>query len=222
MNMKKLLLFACLFLVGQLAMSQMLSFGLKGGVQSSKIKFSDFSADVDVENQTISNVSFEPSSYEMGFHFGAFARVKVLSIFVQPEVYFSNTGASINVKDSLSTVDGKAIMKYNKIDVPILVGMKFGPARIDLGPVATFNLSSKTKSNNEQVKKIMSDKFESTNSATFGFQIGLGLDILKKVTLDARYEFGLSKLGDKVKIGDKSFATDQRVNQFIASIGYMF
>jgi hypothetical protein len=220
--MKKLLVIVCLFLAGQFAMGQMLSYGLKGGVQSSKIKFSDFSADVDVNNQTVQNVSFEPSSYEMGFHLGAFARIKVLSFFVQPEVYFSNTGASINVKDSLNTFDGKAIMKYNKVDVPILVGMKFGPARIDMGPVATFNLSSKTKSNNDQVKDIMGDKFESTKSATFGYQVGVGLDILKKVTLDVRYEFGLSKLGDKVTIDGREFKTDQRVNQFVASIGFIF
>jgi hypothetical protein len=222
MNMKKLLLFACLFVVGQLAMSQMLSFGLKGGVQSSKIKFSDFSADVDVEGQTVSNVKFEPSSYEMGFHFGAFARVKVLSLFVQPEVYFSNSAASINVKSATAdSIDDIATLKMNKIDIPILIGMKFGPARVNLGPVATFNLSSKTKGS-DQIKSIVGDKFESTKSATFGLQVGVGLDILKKVTVDLRYEFGLSKLGDKVTIGGQEFKTDQRVNQFVASIGYMF
>jgi opacity protein-like surface antigen len=92
---------------------------------------------------------------------------------------------------------------------------------MDMGPVATFNLGTKTKASDE-VKRYIGDGFESTKSATFGYQFGVGLDILKKVTIDVRYEFGLSKLGDKVSVNGQEFKTDQRMNQFIGSIGFFF
>lgn len=266
--MKKLLIIVLAAFTFNFSHAQIFSYGLKGGVNSSKISFSDISidkaptiavnptsyndiatilADVSLTDEqkasalanpdfysvTSPKVSFEPSSYEMGFHFGAFARFKILAVFIQPELIFSQTNAGINLNpegfDALGVANDVKTTKitYNNFDVPVLLGFKFGPAHICAGPVATFKLNSKIDDATKQLLEDIESEndmnvFTVTKAATFGAQIGTGLTIAKKVTLDVRYEFGLSKLGDQVTIGEQEFNTDQRGSQFIGSIGWMF
>jgi len=275
--MKKILLFVAILFVAHISYGQIFSFGLKAGVNSSKISFSDFSVDkmptVSIDNGvlfgyiteqiqngnlvldennkitiadgaeftypeglvdvTAPSVKFTPSSYEMGYHFGAFARFKILGIFLQPEIIFSQTNASINLDpegfDATQLVNEVSSSKitYTNFDVPVMLGFKLGPAHLCAGPVATFKLNSKV---DDATKKFLDeiesengvDVFTVTKNATFGAQVGAGLTLLKKVTVDVRYEFGLSKLGDKVTIAGNEFNTDQRGSQFIASVGWMF
>jgi hypothetical protein len=63
---------------------------------------------------------------------------------------------------------------------------------------------------------------EEFNGATWGYQVGVGLDLLNTLTLDAKYEGSLSKLGDQVTIGDKPFDIDNRPNQFVVTVGLFF
>ncbi|MCK9207652.1 MAG: PorT family protein [Salinivirgaceae bacterium] len=263
--MKKLMLMAGILTMAVAANSQIFSWGLKGGVNSSKVSFDDFGIEpsvsikdsylpggsndgellIDLNNDGVAaeinplaldvsaNVTFEPSSYDLGYHFGAFARVKVLGIFIQPELIFSQTNTTINIKEGDEIKDGAAIIsefknstsniKYTNFDIPVMVGIKLGPARFYGGPVATFRLGNKAdKSASEEINEMLDSFTAVTQKATFGGQAGVGLDILKKVTLDVRYEFPLSKLGDNISLGDYTYSTDQRQSQFIASIGFIF
>ncbi len=251
--MKKLIFIVSVIFLAHTAQSQIFSWGIKGGVNSSKISFDDFSVDgvpsvavdpadlsqpdflIDVAGTTVinpkyvtvtmPNVAFTPSSYELGYHFGAFARIKVLALYIQPELIFSQTNANIDVtgedafgefKSSVSTVT------YTNFDIPVMVGIKLGPARLCAGPVATFKLSTEADAATQEIIDMTNDFTAVTKTATFGAQVGVGVDILKKVTVDLRYEFGLSQLGDDIQVAGETFATDQRQNQFIASIGWMF
>lgn len=250
--MKKLVFFIGIILVAQVSFAQLFTWGVKAGVNSTKISFDDFSvgdptitidpADVnqpdfliDVDGTTIINpdyitvgapgVEFSPKSYEMGYHFGAFARVKLLGIFIQPELVFSHAEAAIDFREANAAGElrsSTASVKYNNFDIPVLVGIKLGPARFNLGPVASFKLDPKVEGAKGQVEENLNSFSSATELATFGGQVGLGIDILKKLTIDIRYEFPLSKLGDQVTIGDNSFNTDQRQTQVLASIGWMF
>jgi hypothetical protein len=59
--------------------------------------------------------------------------------------------------------------------------------------------------------------------ATFGYQAGVGIDLLKKLTLDVRYGGSLSgKFGDSVTIGSQTFKIDSRQPSLILSVGLMF
>lgn len=264
--MKRLGLILGVVLMAQLSFGQIFTWGLKGGVNSSKIKFDDFKVNdasvsikpdylpggsketelwQDYNNDGVKNeinpmaldlsarVTFQPSSYELGYHFGAFARLKLLGVFIQPELIFSQTNTSINIKQGDEFKSGSTLIsditattaniRYTNFDIPVLVGFKFGPARICAGPVATFKLGTKSDvSAGQEVGEMIDDYTKVTEKATFGGQAGIGIDILKKVTIDLRYEFPLSKLGDKVTINGSEFKTDQRQSQFLASIGFMF
>jgi len=106
-------------------------------------------------------------------------------------------------------------MEFKKLDIPVLAGFKFGPARVNVGPVASIIINSKadlieTPGYEEKLK-----------GASFGYQAGVGIDILS-ISLDVRYEGNFSKLGDGVNIGGEDFEFDSRNPQFIFSLGIFF
>ncbi len=228
--MKRILIAAALLFTANVAMCQIFALGIKGGLNSTKLKMKDVVQPLKDANgnETRTTITMEEAASDLGFHVGGFARINALVMFVQPEIYYTNMSSHIKIstEDILSsTRNGEsetADVKNHRIDIPVIVGAKFGPARLGLGPVASFNLKSKTKVSDQMKEQIGSGLDGAKNTATFAMQIGAGLDILKKLTLDLRYEFGLSKLGDEVTVGKQSFKTDQRANSFIASIGWMF
>jgi hypothetical protein len=136
-------------------------------------------------------------------------------VVIQPELYWNAGGGTVE-----QVVDGGVTeildVKFNRLDIPLLVGAKFGPARINLGPVGSIVLSEST-----DLTELEPD-FELFSSAmTWGFQAGLGLDI-SKLSLDFRYEGSLSKLGESLSIGGSEFALDARPSQWIISLGWWF
>ncbi len=58
---------------------------------------------------------------------------------------------------------------------------------------------------------------------TFGYQAGLGFDIVKRITVDLRYEGSLQKYQTRIQnlTGDE-FVLDDRPNAFLLSVGIMF
>ena len=225
--MKRILIAAALVFTANVAMCQLFAVGVKGGLNSTKLKMKDVAETAinDANGQkTDKTIMMEEAASDLGFHVGGFARINALVMFVQPEIYYTNMSShiKINTKDGNVSKSETADVKNHRIDIPVIVGAKFGPARLGLGPVASFNLKSDTKVSDQMKEQIGSGLDGAKNTATFAMQIGAGLDILKKLTLDLRYEFGLSKLVDEVSVGNQSFKTDQRANSFIASIGWMF
>ena len=58
---------------------------------------------------------------------------------------------------------------------------------------------------------------------TVGYQAGVGLDILKKLTIDLRYEGSLKKYQNQIEsTAGTKFNLDDRPNAFIFSLGLMF
>ena len=227
--MKRILIAAALVFTANVAMCQLFAVGIKGGLNSTKLKMKDVAETAinDANGQkTDKTIMMEEASSDLGFHVGGFARINAVVMFVQPEIYYTNLSSHIkinyNEEGSKLSKSETADVKNHRIDIPVIVGAKFGPARLGLGPVASFNLASKTKVSDQMKEQIGAGLDGAKNTASFAMQIGAGLDILKKLTLDLRYEFGLSKLGDEVSVGNQSFKTDQRANSFIASIGWMF
>ena len=229
--MKRILIAAALVFTANVAMCQLFAVGIKGGLNSTKLKMKDVAETAinDANGQkTDKTIMMEEAASDLGFHVGGFARINALVMFVQPEIYYTNMSSHIKINYNGNDGEKKisksetADVKNHRIDIPVIVGAKFGPARLGLGPVASFNLKSDTKVSDQMKEQIGSGLDGAKNTATFAMQIGAGLDILKKLTLDLRYEFGLSKLGDEVSVGNQSFKTDQRANSFIASIGWMF
>ena len=108
---------------------------------------------------------------------------------------------------------------FKRIDLPVLVGVKLGPARLGIGPVGSYVVKESVTSD---IAELGGDDYVLfTNSMTWGFQAGLGVDI-SKISIDARYEGSLSKLGESFQVGNANFELDARPSQWVFSLGFWF
>lgn len=210
--MKKLILIAIAsFFLLQVSNAQLFNYGIKAGIGFSSLKIED-----------ITGISDGSDVYDlitgdgvMGYHFGLQTRIDLALIMIQPELYFNAGGGTVE-----QVVEGGATeilnVKFNRIDIPLLVGVKLGPARINVGPVGSFVISETT-----DLTELNPDFELFSKSMTWGFQAGLGLDI-SKLAIDVRYEGSLSVLGETFSIGGTDFPLDARPSQWIISLGYWF
>ncbi len=205
--MKKYIFISLLLLIFSAGQSfGQIKLGLRAGISSSNVKVDDV---VKIGSEEYKLKSGDP---KVGFHFGLVSRIQLFNLFVQPELLFTSSGGDVKVTDinGFTTVKEQ---KYNKLDIPVLAGIKFGPARIEVGPVASVLLSSKSE--------LFDNGKETMKNATIGYQAGVGLDI-SRLAIDLKYEGNLSKLGDGVKIGGDEYNFDTRNSQLILSLGFFF
>jgi hypothetical protein len=196
--MKKFL-FAFLLVLGTSQVFSQNGVGIKAGLSSTKIDFK--------------SKQFVPSDAQTGYHVGLFGRFGGAGFFVQPELLFTQTSGEFAFIPNGST-GGSAPENYkaefNRLDIPVMMGFRFLKIiRIMAGPIASINIDSELKN---AVSTVDNAKFK---DATFGYQAGLGVDI-GALTVEGKYEGGLSKVTENIG----SFNTDNRLNQWVLSVGF--
>jgi len=212
--MKKLILTILLVASISVANAQVFNFGIKGGINynsNGDLRGSGFSEIVD-------NVKIS-SDEETGFHVGILTEMKLpLWLYLRPELYYEHTESSYKGEHD------KTKLKLDKINAPILIGMRFlGIGRIFLGPSFHYTISTGLKDSPsfDNIKKVSSDDF------SVGGQIGVGLN-LGKFGADIRWETGFTDteaifVGDVLdNIGGESIRIDTSPQQFILSFYYKF
>jgi hypothetical protein len=211
--MKKLLAITFVILISIPAFSQ-LKFGLKAGVSTSSLKMDDLKT-VTSGSTSYTVAALENAKY--GFHGGAFLRLTILGLYVQPELLFSTRTNEYTVTNLQTTAATVVKQNFNKLDIPVMVGYKFGPLRLNVGPAASLLINSpKELIGNQDYKSVYS-------KMTIGYQAGLGLDILKKLTIDVRYEGSLKKYQNQIENATGTKVNlDDRANAFLFSVGLMF
>lgn len=209
--MKNRLIFLFLFIFCMLNVNAQLSFGIRGGVNSSNVKLNDFGG---------RDYQLKYNRGALGFHIGGIAQIKLLNFFIQPELLYTQTKNDVSLATWNSVnaewgVPELGEQRFSKIDIPIIAGMKFGPLKLQAGPVATMMLKSKSDLlDNYDIEQEFS-------AATLGYQAGVGLE-LANLLVDVKYEGNLSKLGDGVTIAGRDYSFDQRMSQWILSVGFLF
>ena len=215
--MKRLIFIALLIIPFSIVSNAQIKFGIKAGITSTSIKADDVFSIDDVTD--VEKLAIKGKNSKVGIQGGIFTRITILKLYIQPELLFTSTGGEIEVTEFLESGDKVTKLKeqkFNQIDIPIMLGYKIGPARLQAGPIASIVLSSSS------ALKDYNNYEEEFNGATWGYQVGVGLDIFKKVTIDVKYEGNLSKLGDGVKIGGETRSFDSRNSQLVASLGIFF
>jgi hypothetical protein len=238
---KTFLLIAALLMMGSAAFAGGgfdIAIGPKIGYQTAKLSYNK--ADI-------------TSGFSNHFTAGVFGRVTIGRVYVQPEVlYFQTsnlfeasvtgvesenlfnlpTGANLNLTLNQMNLQVPVMIGFNVIDLDVIT------LRAQVGPTANFVLKSKTLYDEtytldgqqyEVVKEDASDdqNFD-TKSISWGLQAGLGVDILKRVTLDVNYNFGLSGMFESLNntsLGetfDFSNIDNTKQNMFMVTIGYKF
>jgi Outer membrane protein beta-barrel domain len=205
--MKKLFVILLVVLVSVPAFPQFLRIGIKAGAETTTVptyKVGNGDAAIDA----LKNASW-------GWHAGMFLRLKIGPVYLQPEALFASTSFDYNVTTS-SVTDLKS-QKFNRLSIPVLIGFKLGPLRLNAGPAASIMIGSPSALINDP-------NFDNMyKSAVWGYQAGLGIDLLKKLTLDVRYAGSLGHvLGNSVTIGGQSFNLDYGQSSLLLSVGWMF
>lgn len=206
-NMKKtivavvagMLILAAQHSYGQLQMA----IGLKAGPNFAKIN-TDASAGENYKSRT-------------GFHGGAFVLFKATKIGIQPEVIFSQQGSkvTINGKDfesNFSYINIPIILKlYTVAGINIQAGPQFGFVNNGEAPIPT------NPDDLENTEWTVKDVKNLAKGSDFTVALGLGWDLPFGLTVDARYNLGISKIYDKAP----SQQTEDAKNQVIqVSLGY--
>ncbi len=191
--MKKLFTVIIILGISMMINAQDVKFGLKGGVN-----FASFSGK-DVENV----------DSKTAFHVGVLAEIPLLDKFsLQPELLYSVQGIKEN--------DDNAEFKLNYLQLP-LMGKYYVTDEFSLeaGPQVGFLLSAKAKVEGEGEGDIKDDM----NKTDFGLNFGLGYTLGNRLNVNARYNFGLSKIYNK----DTFLSDIKAYNSVIqVSVGYIF
>jgi hypothetical protein len=159
-------------------------------------------------NVAVNGDGFSTGDAKFGYHLGAFVRMGGHSIFVQPELLFTNTGGTV-VKSGQGTNETYSA-SFNRLDIPLMFGFKLAKVfRVQAGPVASVLMNYKIE---DSLNAVVDANY---SSATLGYQAGIGLDV-GNLIFDFKYESSLSKLSK----GVAGFETDTRQNQLILSAGF--
>jgi opacity protein-like surface antigen len=148
-----------------------------------------------------------------GFHGGAFLLIKAAKFGIQPEIVFSQQGSKVQIdskdlESNFSYMNIPIILKlYTVAGINIQAGPQFGFVMNGEAPVQQ-TVGGVT--NVEDVKDRM-------KASDFTLALGLGWDLPFGLTLDARYNLGLSKIYDDAPPQQTGDAKNQ-VFQF--SLGY--
>lgn len=209
--MKKLTLVVLTVFLAYPAFSQV-NFGLKAGVSTTNVKMEDVKTLTSGETSYLVN-AIKGANY--GFHAGAFVRFSIMGFYIQPELVFASRTDEYKIEEGVEAEIVK--QKFNQLDLPILLGAKLGPVRLNAGPAARLLINSPKDLIDHPDFKAM------YNDLTFGYQAGIGVDIVKRITLDLRYEGSLQKYQTKIEnAAGTNFTLDDRPNAFLLSVGIIF
>ncbi|MBK7709968.1 MAG: PorT family protein [Bacteroidales bacterium] len=173
--MKKLLLLGFVIILTAPVFSQ-IKFGIKAGGETTTVP------SYQLGNGAATINALKDASW--GYHAGIFLRFGLGPVYLQPEAVFASTSFDYNV----TTVNMTALrtQKFNRISIPVLLGLKLGPLRINAGPAASVMIGSPSALINDP-------DFENMYRRTvYGYQAGLGID-LGPLTLDVRYAGSLGE-----------------------------
>ncbi len=201
------------------------AFGIKGGVNLSRLTMGEvFTTRYDDNGnpylgfdgkQVTDNLkqSFDTKTGAVGGIYARFGRV----FFIQPEVLVSTKGGSFEIirnDNSEMPVTQTINVKYSSIDVPLLIGLKGGPVRILAGPVTSFRIGDNQKLS-DAFRQYTSNFNDAMSQATFGYQLGAGLDI-GSFSLDVRKEGFFTDLAT-FQVNGKPIKGDATIRQKMIS-----
>ncbi len=223
--MKKVILaFALIVAASQFASAQ-ISYGLKAGMN------------VDLNGEASKYLTL-PDGYSIdtkdnsGYHAGAWLRVKIpiVGLYVRPELIYTSLSNEYTFNTPavgpIPAASTSADFSLNKIDVPVLLGLKFlGVGNIFLGPNVQYVLSSEFNAPDLNYTYDTIDE-----EISVGLVIGAGLEIWK-LGLDARFETGFN-VPDDANLANipadeliETMSTtliNQKPNQLIIGLSYKF
>jgi hypothetical protein len=210
--MKKILLLLTILLFSASVSFGQFAFGVKVGYNASKL------------HTSLDSIK---SSFNSGFHFGAFVRFGK-KVYLQPEAYYTLQGAIFENNSIHPNNNWKENVTVGTLDIPLLVGFKLIDLkvvnwRVMVGPMASFVVNSKIKDFNTVTGPI---KSADINKANWYIHAGTGVDVLF-MTLDIRYQVGLNQMIKSAQeltsggsASGKAYSLNATNNMWVVSLGF--
>jgi Outer membrane protein beta-barrel domain len=161
------------------------SLGLKGGLNFANLDVSDI-----------------PGTYQnrTGYHLGGFGLLKLGKIGIQPEIIYSEQGSKVKNPNF-----GSFQSNFSYVNIPIILKL-YTVAGINLQAGPQFGFLTGAKVDGENVK-------DQLKESDFSVGLGVGWDLPLGLSIDARYNLGISDVSDD--------AANQIKNQvWQVSVGY--
>lgn len=203
--MKKVLLSLFIVLGVSSAYGQIFQLGARAGAGRS-----DFRISAELTAPGVGTIEARPGEPQTSFHVGAYTRIKVLGFYVQPELLYTSFEGEIDFYNTANGNDESVEIDINRIDIPVLVGIKLGPVRLNAGP--SFNILMSHADDADGAEVVVS-------SSSFGYQYGVGLDI-GKFLIDLKAEGSWSNEIESITDGTSNYDLNGSCHQVLLSIGY--
>lgn len=198
--MNRLLLLLLIVPIGVTGSAQKLfDLGLKGGVSKDEIRMDNVASAEGI----------------VGWHFGAFFRVKPpLAPGVQLEALYNSMGTDVMLSDSLAD-DSEVRLQY--LQAPLFLVFSLGPAELHVGGYASHLLNASIRHPQQVQSELVALRANQFLDTDYGLLGGVGFD-LGQIYLGARYTIGLGTIG----ASDNAILRDARNSQFQFYLGIGF
>jgi len=186
-----------LVLFSTAAMAQEVGIGIKAGPNFAKL---------DANSSLATNYS-----NRTGWHAGAFVLFRGERVGFQPEVIFSQQGSKFNYSGSPDLESN-----FSYVNVPLIVKLyTVAGLNLQVGPQIGFLTSAKIEQPNssEDVKNQL-------KSTDFSLGLGVGWDLPFGLSIDARYNLGLSDNSDGLTTASGTKVTDLKNQVIQVSAGF--
>lgn len=212
--MKKILFLFAFVAAASFLNAQSLDWGVRAGLSTPDIKANN------VNKFTVNNITLAVNEAKYGIHGGVWARFKILTFYVQPEILLNSSSTNYTL-DSFRTGTTNVVSSiknesYLNLDMPILLGFKTSIVRIFAGPVGHLHLNSTS-----ELKDVLTTYQQKFDAMRWGFQAGLGFN-LSRLELDLRYEGNFGQYANHINVGGRTWETSSNPSRVIASLAYRF
>jgi Outer membrane protein beta-barrel domain len=210
--MKKLIFFSLLACLA-LSLQAQVRIGFKAGLSSQDVKVED----LNVTSGGVNRLRLQLEDANYGINFGLVIRAEFDNFFVQPEANFNSNSVDFKLQDfGRPNSAVQAIREsYQYLDIPLMLGWRLGPLRIQGGPEGHLFVNSS------------SDLFDVGNydqnfdNFTVGFIGGVGLD-LWNLMVDLRYQGNFQRFGNHINFFGTQYQFSQRPSTLSLSAGWLF
>lgn len=192
---------------------QSVAFGIRVGMNSSNMKFSE------------DNSSYSPDN-QIGFNAGVSIDIPMLqSLYLQTGLYYTTKGFKIEENDGDEKYSTKATPSY--LEIPVMASYRYdfsdnAQLQINFGPYFAYGIGGKYKEEwsykgeKEEEKEDLFGKDKYFNRFDAGLGIGAGFTY-SKIFIGLNYQFGLSNIAQNTEDG-----YSVKNKNLSISIGYNF
>lgn len=208
--MKKSILWAFALLLLPILGHAQFKAGIRAGISTPNL-------DKESISQQGLNLAIKEAKY--GYHLGLFARASLgKTFYLQPEVLFNSNTVDFEIGEIGSGFMNNVLNeKYQNLDIPMMLGLKLGPLRIEGGPVGHVFIQSKSELEGE-----VAGYKQRFKDFTMGYQGGLGFDIGKRLLVDVRYEGNFNDFGEHMTIAGERINFSQNPSRIVMTAGFAF